>query len=147
MAEESEEDPTRGLEAAMDGMEMARAGFEAAALRVGAELEALQDCVIAANSALGQERTKIAVEESKRRRLSGQPAGQADPAAAANPDEQAERAFHSRPAALWPGCTTRSSGPGRGWTRPRRARARCWRRGGWLPCGRHGTRAAACWCG
>ena len=37
---------------AMAGMEKARAAFETAALLVGAELEALQDRVLAANNAL-----------------------------------------------------------------------------------------------
>ena len=83
--------PTTALEAAMTGMERARADFEAAALLVGAELEALQHRVIAANAVLTAERNTIEAAARKRRRLSGQQAGQA--AATANPDEQAELAF------------------------------------------------------
>ena len=44
--------PTTALEAAMTGMERARADFEAAALLVGKELAALQDRVLAANAAV-----------------------------------------------------------------------------------------------
>ena len=85
---------TSALEAAMAGMEKARAAFEAAALLVGVELEALQDRVLAANAAVYAERSKIEAEARKRRRLSGQQAAQpAAPAGAANPYEQAELAL------------------------------------------------------
>ena len=84
---------TTTLEVAMTGMERARADFEAAALLVGKELAALQDRVLAANAAVSVEWNKIEAEARKRRRLSGQPAGQAPIVPAANPDEQTELAF------------------------------------------------------
>ena len=64
---------TSALEAAMAGMEKAQADFEAAALRVGAELAALRDRVQAANAALSAARREIEAEKraAKRRRLTG----------------------------------------------------------------------------
>ena len=78
---------TPALEAAMAGMEAARAAFESSTSRVGDELERLQERVNTANAKAHGERLDIAAHERKRRRRSGG-AGVAAAAAAAAPPER-----------------------------------------------------------
>ena len=82
---------TAALEAAMAGMQAARAAFEAAASRVGDEPEHLQEQVLAANTKASGERVHVAEGERKRRRRSGDAAAAA--AQGDNPDAAAEAAF------------------------------------------------------
>ena len=77
----------------MLGMEQARADFEAKALLVGQEVEAMRQRVIAANATLHCEREKAAAETRKQRRLSGKSTRWHDDQTAGNPDQPAERAF------------------------------------------------------
>jgi hypothetical protein len=84
-------------------MEASRKAFEAAAVRVSSELEALAERVTAANAKLSGERENVARAVAKRRRRSGggAEAGRAACAVAqcddvnvgANSDAQAERRF------------------------------------------------------
>ena len=84
---------TAALEAAMAGMEAARAAFDAATSRVGDELGQLQEQVVAANTKAHGERSQIATaaEARKRRRRSGGAGAAA--AQGDNPDAAAEAAF------------------------------------------------------
>eukprot|EP01046_Picozoa_sp_COSAG06_P064628 COSAG06_NODE_15527_length_1064_cov_1.337824_2_plen_205_part_01 len=94
---------TAELERAMLDMETARKAFEAAAVRVSRELEALAERVSEANGKAYVERENVARAVAKRRRRSGVGAGAQGAAAAGaqgrdvnigtNSDTQAERRF------------------------------------------------------
>jgi hypothetical protein len=94
---------TAALDRAIADMEAGRKAFEAAAVRVSSELEALAERVSEANGKLSGEREHIARAVAKRRRRSGAGAGAQGAAAAgaqggdanagANSDAQAERRF------------------------------------------------------
>ena len=122
-----QDDLTGRIEAAMAGMEQARADFEAASLLVGAELAALQDRVRAAHNLLFSVSVQIIRGRgAQRRRLSGQQAGHLPlpPPRTPTPGRRAGRARVRGPrdrrggavavGPPWHECTTRSSGSGAG---------------------------------
>jgi hypothetical protein len=84
---------TAALDRAMLDMDAARKAFEAAAVRVSAELGTLQERVTEANLQSSRERARTAQAVGKRRRRSGEGAAQGGAGAEANADEHAEQRF------------------------------------------------------